>query len=243
MADVVFIQRSRVGRRLFALRGDELEITAQTLGRREEARIPVRAISADYRLDAKRSTVTIFASLGFAGVCFQLAAFVCMQDIVSKAVAIYPLMFAGVFVWVAFQFVPRLEFFTFTDHARRPLFSILREKEQREECDSFVHALLDRIEQTDSGSGGVDTPLRDEAAPRAPGGRWKWAILAGVISTGFPPAAYYVVPEAAGLSLPIVVVASTCGLIAGGWSFAVREPGRYWALLGGALCLVPLLFY
>lgn len=254
MADVVFIQRSRFGRSVFTLRGSDLDIHSNTFGRKAAAVIPLRSLSADYTVSAVRVPALIWWPLVLAAGCFGLFHLIIDYDIVPVLIGTYPIMFALVFVWAALKGIARVEYFTFTDQWKKPLFSILRERGQEQDCDAFVTELLERLERLDNGL--AAEPAASVAAPVSSvrlssdddtqretrrENRWIWAMAAGVVSTAFPIAVFHE-PDLNVFSLPVVVVASTGGLIAGVLSFTEKERRKYWAIVGIALCIVPVLF-
>lgn len=250
MAALVFIQRSRLGRVVFTLRDDELEVMTQFFGNRFERKIPIRSIATDYHAVAHRSTRLIVLFLILAGVCIFLARLAFTQSVLPTIVGIYPTMFAVGFAAGALAFARRLEGYQFTDRWQRPLFVILREHDQIEECDAFVRELLDRIERQDAGlplGNGREPPQRAASAVRvgtgegeeAPAAQWKRAIIAGVVAAGYP-LAFFRMPELAEFSLPVFIVASTAALMTSGLSFVRNEPRKYWSLLGLALCAIPI---
>jgi hypothetical protein len=242
---MVFIQRSRLGRSIFALRGDQLEITSHLFGRKSETEIPLRMISSNYEVDARRYFVLIIVPLLFAIGCITIFCLLLRQEAWPQMFAMYPAMFTVMFVWIALKHVPRVEYFTFTDHWKKPLFSIVRERAQSNECEAFIRELLERIERTEKGLSPVEspnTPVVDEDYDQPREQRWLLSILAGGVATGFPLISQ-VLPEVAALTLAVVLAATTCGLIAGVQSFIRKERMKYGALLGIALSVLPFVIY
>lgn len=255
MDDVVFIQRSRFGRTIFVLRSDMLEVSSHLLGHKSIHHIPLRSISPDYELSSRSLIRGVIIWGAAAAICFALFFLVLFRWQLPGAVAHYP-AYGGVFcLLLALQFLPRLEYFTFTDHWHRELFSILREKTQADECDAFVCDLLDRIELIggDASAGRSETapPKRNfvsavkvpgDAEPRRKDSRWRLSMAMGLISLTFPIAALWL-SHLDPFTLPVVVASSTIGICAGILSLKDREPRCFWSAVGILLCLIPLFFY
>jgi hypothetical protein len=254
VADVVFIQRSRLGRSIFTLHDDAIHVLTRTFLGTSDLKFPLRSISPDYDLKAVRIPALIWLPLLFSGGCFRLFYVLVDRDWWPEYFALYPLMFAFIFGWAAFQGVARLEHFVFSSHTKMPLFSIYRERAQQAECDAFVRELLDRIERVTLGLApaeviappvsAVRLPSDEDDAPevRSAGNRWIVALAAGLLSAVYP-VYMYDLPGRLFYSIEVVVLASTAGLVATYLSFAAKERMKYWALAGAALCLVPLIFY
>jgi hypothetical protein len=253
VGDVVFIQRSRVGRTIFTLREKELEVASHAFGQKYERTLPVRSISADYQVGAQRINRMIVGPVLVALACFSAAAWLLTHDMWPQMLGLYAGMLGVSFLLLGLRFIRRVEYFTFRDHWQRPLFSILREHEQSEECNSFVCQLLDRIERAESGQP-EEARIRAAAPPmsavrlpddsgreRPPNHRWLVSIIGGAISTVFPPVSESFVASPAALA--VVVMFSTIGLIWAGMSFAAKEPKRLWASLGIVLSIGPIFWY
>lgn len=231
----VFILRSRIGRRIFTLKDDVLEVSVTSLDRRSEAVIPLRRISPDYEVGAARNNSAI-AILLIPGVLLgYFAWFLLSQDRIPRYLAIYPIIFGGAFITAAVQLIPRFEYFVFKDHWNRPLFTILRERGQTAECEAFIHAILDSVE-------GIEptTSCADEAFAEPPAQYW-WifAIVAGlgavvvhVLASRNALVAFYYVP--------FVVLASGGGISAAIGSFLTKERQKWWSLIGLVLSAIPM---
>jgi len=252
MSDPIFVQKSRVGRTVFQIRGDQLEIYARNFGRRASGRIPLAQISSDYELVARRFPVLIYAPLGTAALSYALIYAAFHQTTVPREIATGPIVFFAISVLAVFRGVPRLEIFVFQDFWRRPLFYIVRESGQADACNAFVAALLDRIQAAETGEP-VDPTTPSEFASSLPKqglaavfgsgqNRWWLALVAGIVSAGVPPALQDL-PAFDPYMLPLVIFASIGGLLCGTLSFVARERHRYWSLLGMAFSLVAPLFY
>lgn len=256
MSDPVFIQRSRLGRTTFQLRGDTLVLNALTRHGRGAQEIPLRSLDRDYDVRAVRIHLLYLWPLVVGVFCVSLVLLILRQDVVPHDVAIHPLIFL---IPAALGFVrglPRVEFFVFRDAWHQPLFFIVREKAQAAECDSFVQELLYRIERVEAGRAFAAEPaIRDlpasavvVPAPREPGltwlgeNRWSAAITAGALSSMIP-----LVPWLASaledVLLFVVLGFSFASLYLGVTSFLTKERMRFWALPGMALAFVAPLFY
>jgi hypothetical protein len=248
----VFIQRSRLGRVIFWRRGDVLEITHEILGRKSKREIPIRSISSDYQIGSRRVWMLVIGPLVLATVCLAIYRTVSQVAIpVAHVFTVHLLMLGATALWASFKGLPRVEYFTFKDQWHRPLFSIVREPEQSENCNAFVADLLDHIDRLEQGlpeaavakNPGV-SPIRSTLALPAEAdqqNRWQLALAAGAVSAIFPLVTTELVRSV--LGAPVVVVASACGLAAGLRSLMKKEPRKNLALVGIVLSLVPLVFF
>ena len=161
-----------------------------------------------------------------------------------------------VFLLAAIRAARRVEFFAFTDQWKRPLFVIIRERNQTAECEAFVRDLLDRIEHSET-----SLPVTPEAVsaasvssvrlPTADTERdevtatmgWKFAIVAGVVSMALPLISAFVLKEPVELNGTLVLVACLFSVMATISSFAANERRKYWSLLGLGLALLPFGIY
>ena len=129
-------------------------------------------------------------------------------------------------------------FRSFKDHWQRPLFTIVRERQQAAQCDAFVRHLLNRI---DWASGAAPpAPESEEAADEeAPPIQWKWqaAVASGAIMLLGVPLAN--LAEGLGMLVMVLLIGGAVGAAVGAWqSFAENERRKYWSLLGVALALL-----
>lgn len=246
MNTVVFIQRSRFGRTIFLLHADSLEVSSHLFGQRSSSTFPLTTISNDYEIRAQRNLGLVAAGLVVAGVCLSVLRFMLHQEGEFWRMFMYPpgmLLVASLIFTIAHY--PRLEFFTFTDHWKRPLFSILRESEQAKECNAFVATLLDRLDENPKGESALDIPTERliEEAPLQT--CWLLAVIAGFIAASYPLLHFAPPPidELTFLSLPVVIVAETTAVFATGHSFSRKERRRHFCWLAVIFCAVPFLFY
>lgn len=210
-------------------------------GRRSVSSIPLASISTDYEVHAATTERLVMLLLGFTLGSLIVVKLLLAQPYLPHAIALYFVAFAVMAAVSAFRMMPRAEYYVFSNHWKRPLFSILREKEQAAECDAFLHAMINAIEGR---KGSEDASMeRVIVAAKPPGHSWKLAISSGVVGTCYPLIVYNRFVAGQVLVLPVAVLACRGGLVAALYAFLNRERRRWWSLLGVALCLVPVLFY
>jgi hypothetical protein len=252
MSQQVFIQRSRLGRVTFWRRGEALEITHEGWGTKSKHEIPLRSISPEYEIGSKRIWLLAVFPLVIAIGCLVGYRFLSQMDIpLLPQLSMYLLVFGGIALMVSFRGLPRVEYFSFKDHWNRPLFAIVREREQIESCNAFVADLLDNIDRLAQGLPDTATVADHRSTPGRSSlvfppeadaqNRWQLALVAGAIATLFPFFATEHVIIA--LGVPVVVVASTCGVVAGVRSLMKKEPQKRWAFVGIGLSLIPWVFF
>lgn len=236
----VFILRSRFGRSIFELHPETLEITSALFGTRARAEIPLSTISPHYEIAAAGHLRAIGFLTILILVCILVVRLIFAQSVMPHDIAMYPAAIALALAWAATRLIPRSEFFIFCDHWKRPLFTILREREQAAECEEFIHALLDHLE----GRGVLpENPERLAEAERPPQNLWKIALGCGALAALVPPLLQGRVQHAETVLLPAVIATCGCGVAACVYSFMRAERRRWWSLVGAALCLLPPLFY
>lgn len=254
MAGISFIQRSRIGRGIFLLRDDLLEVTILSFGIKSTNSYPLRSIEPDYELVAQRFWILILVPLVISAALMGLTYVLVSQQMLPKAAAIYSALFALAFAIGAIRGVPRVERFLFFDHGQKPRFYIVRERHQTAECEAFLLMLVERIEQHEHGAVQIVAPTRpaviessvslpnaDGVRLSAPGeNRWKIAIVSGLVSAGFPILATDAWVD---FTLLVVLLATGSGLSFGVGSFVVKERWRWLSLIGMALSFVAPLFY
>lgn len=243
MGSRVFIQRSRLGRVMFVLREEGVEVTRGEGENCTTVVFPLRTISCDYAVGSLKFTriVVVLAavSVGLAGLTFYLM----RKNAPFDGLAFYTAIFAAFCAFGAAKMIPRFDFLTFTDHWKRPLFSIAREREQSEECDSFVAELLNRIERAD---GKCDGPAAKagsnvaEGIDPKPQHWWKIGLGCGITTFVYPVLALWL-KELEEVAFVVVLAGATGSIAATLYSYVGKERMRHWCCVG--LALTGLTFY
>lgn len=251
MADLIFIQRSWTGRRIFQLRGDVLTISGSVLGVSGNQVIPLRTINPDYQRHATRFGLLIVAPLILCGLSLAAGTAILLYLPMAYMLSIYAVIFFIAGAVAALRGVARTDFLVFLDQWDRPLFSMVRDEKQKATFDAFVFALLDRIERLDENvppaadpshgpaqDGGIALSRPDHPSARAEmSSYWRISLIAGALSSLFP-GVVKIFPNLADLVLPVLLLASTGGLYWGITSLVTKEPRPLWAVLGMVLSLV-----
>lgn len=237
----VFILRSRIGRNIYLIRGDALEVTWRLWGAHQEARIPLKSISADYEVRAVRHLRQVLLLLIPVALCVVAYRFLLSHPEWPDFLFQIPLYIGATFAVAAIKLYPRFEWFVFKNHFGRPLFTILREPEQREECEAFLHALLDRIEGTDSPSAHSIEPAK--AAGSGATAKWKMAIVFMLFSLVVPPLWFLYGERSDAVIFVPGLLGSGGAIIMAIVSYVEKEPRRRWAIAAAVAALIPIWLY
>jgi hypothetical protein len=257
MEPVIFIQRSRLGRSIFMLGSEHLDVTAFNFGMKSAQKFSLKSISTDYQVIAHRYWFLILVPFVMAAACIGLSYAILSQDAIPHGPVFHVGIFLAAFIIATFRGVPRVEHIVFLDHWKKPLFYIVREAAQAEACNAFVDDLIDRIEEIETGIPRTASPpvtLRGSISVRY--GQtvassqmqvrsyhyWILAICSGALSAGYPIAAETVAALKQGM-FPVVILGTFGGLLFGVFSFVAKERMRVLSLAGVALALVAPLFY
>jgi hypothetical protein len=251
MADLAFIQKSRIGRKFFLLKDDSIEVTLTFRGKRQQERIMLRTVNDDYERIARYFRSLVVVPLVLSGFCFWIVYVILGQDRLPHEFGLYPGIFALSFLLAAIKGVPKVDTFQFYNHWERPIFYIVRERNQAEECDAFVGELLHRIECAEKGVQLRGEEQANSYAQLTPGSlglllvgeyRWKTSIVLGALSAGLPWLTQ--ITHRFDDYLFMLIFGATVG----GVSFCVlsiqsKERFRFLSLAGAALALIAPLFY
>ncbi len=255
MSSTIFIQDSRIGQRVFHLKGDSLEINGKQFGEEVKLELPIRRISGDYTRGTRRFPLLIVVPLVLSVPCFALIYVILNQNVVPHELIMQPCFFLIFLLPAAIRVAVRVEFFQFYDHWQRPIFYIVREQKQQEECDDYVRALLDRIELLENDlplpvADRIIEPISSISLPDPNGFavlldgelRWKASLIFGAIAAGLP----WIAELSRFLDqfqFLIVFGCSIGGVLCCALSFSAKERFRYLSLVGAVLALIPPYFY
>ena len=256
---MTFIERSRIGKTIYMLREDHLDISRDRFGDRGENRISLRQLSGECALGARRIHVWTLIGVVVACACIWLLGHMLSQTVIPMGAAIhvigYILMTLVVFVGVAFNGVRRVEYWILYDLWKKPIITIVREKSQAEECDAFIAAILQRIEELDAGVvidskpadhraqiSSVSLPTGEASGVEAASGKW-WlgSIVSGAMAVGYP-ILFSRIPEFSASVFYMSFGGSAVGIFLAVRSFQLQERLRFLSLLGIALSAVPIIF-
>jgi hypothetical protein len=253
-----FVQNSRVGRTFFQIRGSSLAIsTPLGDGSFAERAVDLRTIDSDYQPQAVR----ILALLVEPGIAMlvttaAIAGLMQLKGLPREVFAHFiegPIIVFAVALALAIRGARRVEYYLFRDHGKKPAFTIVCEREQREECAAFMASLVTAIEASQSDLpeadrarlvARVESENRALATRQEPYSKWQFAIGCGVLACGLPWLLWLVREDA----LDFFGFFIELGLCAGGpafsyFSFQARERYRWWSLVGVVLGAVPIVFY
>lgn len=248
-----FVQNSRIGRTIFQLKGDTLLVSDLGPAGGGDRTIDLRSIDPDYQPEAFRVDLLVIMPLLMAAVSALVVwgvsrLFGAIGHVVPGGMffhlALWPLLIFAGSLRSAIRGSRRVERFVFCDHRQKPLFAIVCEREQREECRSFMALLVAAIESVQSGLPAEDRSRllaeisaenrAAEADPPLP--KWALSLACGVFAGVFPRVPW--VGRYFYEDLFLFFLAACVGAMAFCYySFDQREPRRHWSLLGAALAL------
>lgn len=242
MPDRVFIQRTRLGRTIFVLRDAEIEVSQEIRGTLANTHFPLRLISSDYTVKTVQHHVAVAISLALVACCAGGLVYVFKHDSIPPIFGYFPAYGLVIFLIVALKLTPRFVVLEFADHRAKPLFSILREKEQANECDAFLRDLLDRIERAGSADGPIQTaplpePETADDIDAAPEWRWQVALVAGAFAC-LAPIVAHLVPGMSLFKIPTFLLGAVVACTATLYSFIENERKKFWSVIGIALVVV-----
>jgi hypothetical protein len=240
----VFILRSRVGRNIYVIRGDTLEVSWRLAGAYHNFKLPIRSISSDYEVRGARHLRGVILLLLPVALCIAAYRFLLHHPEWPDFLLQYPMYVGATYALAAIKLYPRFEWFVFKNHFGRPVFTVLREPRQRAECEAFIHALLDRIEQAEEGAA-AEPAMADLAAAAEPGAipKWKMAIAFALFSFVVPPVWYLLGERSDIIVLLPGVFGSGGAIVTAIMSWAEKEHRRRWALVAGLAALIPIFLY
>lgn len=256
MTGPIFNQKSRLGQVLFEVRDGKLHLSSRILsGPFTEHSIALGCLSPDYKPRTTRHHALVIVPLIFAFICgaaiWKLIHQTTLSEGVTPGLSLYPMLGLVVSLFAAVRGSRRIEYYQFYTTAGQPAFSIVREREQAQECAAFITALVAQIEFAQSGvmpdssivrlvRADQDAARMGDSSPRRD--LWQISIACGVLASGLPwlPNVQYYF---AGFLFPLVFWLCAGGASLCVFSFLRKETHRWWSVIGLVLSLVPPLFY
>jgi hypothetical protein len=255
MAPPTFVQESRLGRTIYQIREGVLAISISRWTGFEEHQVDLRRLDPNY----EPKSIRLYGLLILPGVGLLISALAYWglyhQPLVPREAMVYffrwPIIGIAVSLILAIRGSRRFEFYQFKNHWGKPALSILREHQQKTECDFFMSVLVSHIElaqsdlSPDEKSRILERLLRDETpAPQTGVGadQWMLSISLGVVACGLP-----LIPGA-NQYLDLFMFMIVFGLCVGSASLCVlsyvaKETKRHWSIIGLVLSLIPPFFY
>lgn len=250
MAIPTFVQKSRINEAIFQIRDGRLLISERKLfGKFQDRELDLRWLDPDYKPGIARNHTAVIVSLLLAMVAGGATWGVLQQTVMPREATFYaiqwPAMFFVAFLASAIRWSRRIEYYGFNNKAGRLVLVIFREPQQAAECAAFIATLVAQIEiaQGDLSPEEKSRILQSIGAdrsftPPAPAAvaLWKISIVLGALAAGLPLVPAFAV---------FIFVFPLCvgGMVLCVFSFTTNEPHRWWSLIGGALSLIPPLFY
>lgn len=251
-----FIQNSRINQVVYQIRDGHLFISARPLvGRFKEYRLDLRSLDPDYQPLITRNYALLIIPLITLLLC-AAALWGLMHQTLLPGGALH-----GLYQWPLVGFVSslvaairgsrRIEYFQFKTRWGTPALTIIREREQTEECAAFITTLVGHIEVAQSELSPEERRklLRrlEEENPITPTiesgvALWKMSLAAGALAFALPwlpNQEYYF----AGFIFPLVFILCVCGAACSVYSFLYKEPKRWWSAVGLVLSLIPVFLY
>lgn len=145
-----FIQNARLGRTIFQINGEYLEIDSHLFGDRNEWKVLLNSIDPDFEVGHVRMHIPLILFFGLTLGCLISAAFCFNSERIPGMFLAISIYGAGISFWLACVFWEKLEILSFQNHWEKTEFQIIRESKQQAECDVFVAALIKAIENPES---------------------------------------------------------------------------------------------
>jgi hypothetical protein len=148
MAPEIFIQRSRLGRRIFELRGHTLTITRVFAGKKSTAVINMRHVTPAFTRARGRNHLLVQIPLFLA-----LILALCIRLSLTAPQGLREVIIMTCGVWIAFCLVAAVRGFAPIEAVRfigtngRVRFDLVKEKKQAQEFEFFVESLRRSIEE------------------------------------------------------------------------------------------------
>ncbi len=256
MTGPIFNQKSRIGQVIFEVRDGDIRLSSRIFrGPFTEHSIALNRLSPDYKPQVTRNHALVIVPLVFAFICaaalWKLMHQTVLPEGAGPGLSFYPIIGLIVSLFGAVRGSRRIEYYQFYTTAGQPAFSIVREREQAQECAAFITALVAQIEFARSGvtpdlsivrsvRTDQDAARTGDATPRRD--LWQISIACGVFAAGLPwlPNVNYYFAD---FLFPLVFWLCVGGVSLCAFSFARNEARRWWSVLGAILALIPPLFY
>lgn len=256
MAIPTFIQNSRINQVIYQIRDGHLLVSARPLiGPFKEYRIDLHGLDPDYQPHITRDYALVLLPLVLfllcAGAIWVVLNKTSMPGEMAFPLIQWPVIGCAVFLLAAIRGSRRIEYFQFNNRWGKPALTIIREREQAEECAAFIATLVGHIEITQSDLSPADRamllrrleqdnpigPTIEAAVPL-----WPLSLAVGALAAGLP-----LVPRIdfyfSGALFPLVFMLCVCGCALSVFSFLNNEPKRWWSAPGFVLSLIPVFFY
>ncbi len=246
MSKPTFIQDSRLGRAIFQIGDEYIEVCARQFGRKIDQRFLLRTIDPRFISLSRRFLGLILIPLGFS-ISLGVAIWrIPHQNLFPHEVLPTLYIYLAVTLWFTIRGIPPVTFFEFRNHWGQMKFRINRDKKQAKECDAFVAELALRIEMASNGisskevarilepDGPYSTQDRQPADSRFHKG--KASLVFGAIAFAFS-----LVPHTDEFfwSVPLMFLCSLGGVVLGVYSFSSKETGRWFSLVGIVFSVIP----
>jgi hypothetical protein len=256
MTGPIFNQKSRIGQVLFEVRDGKLLLSSRILrGPFTEHSISLGRLSPDYKPQTTRNYALVVVPLIFAFICgaaiWKLIHQTTLSEDITPGLYFYPVLGLVASLFGAVRGSRRIEYYQFYTTTGQPAFSIVREREQAQECAAFITALVAQIEFARSGVAPDTSMVRliraDQDAARMGDSSprrdfWQISIACGLFAAGLPwlPNAHYYF---SGFLFPLVFWLCVGGAAFCVFSFLRNESNRWWSVLGLVFALIPPFFY
>jgi hypothetical protein len=240
MATTVFIQRSRLGRRIYQLHGSKLTVS----GRFWSKEFNLYYISPKF-VRLKRRVPRLFqVPLLLACVCgLIIRGLSFLPEDPYFAIIIVPCYLIGIFLWQAYKGFAPLEVVFFTNTNKRIQFDIVKDEKQGADFEGFVTALVDSIDNArDSATERLRSELPAVSVPQRRIPYWLYSVISGGMALSWPLVSHFVCPLG-GFLFPLTFLCTLGGVWCAFVSFSKAERLRILSLVGAAAGLLPPFLY
>ncbi len=154
MTPYVFIERSRLGKSFYELRGDHLTISGTRWFEPYKMEVELSSASPDTERLSRRFYRPIIVLLSIGTVLAGITAALLLQTYVPDGAAHYFVHEAGVaaaaFIGAGLTWIPRIKVVRFRDSNGSVLFDVVKERRQAEDFEKFIEYLQETIVQSKS---------------------------------------------------------------------------------------------
>jgi hypothetical protein len=146
MAEYSFIQRSRLGRRLFVLDCTRLVVSGRRAGRAFEAIFPLSDVSPSHERVSGRYYVLVTFPLAIAATISILIRGLVARTVVPCGIILIPgCLLVGYFLFQAVKGISPVEIIRFRNRQGIVLFDVVKEASQAAEFEEFISEVLSKL--------------------------------------------------------------------------------------------------
>ncbi len=240
MSHQVFIERSRLGKRIYELRDSSLTISGIRQFKKFEKTIPLGFTSPNYVRARRR--LHYLVQVPIAKVCVGLLV-LRVFSFLPTGPYVYVAEIAGILIgvslWQAILGIPPIEIVMFKNTNGRAQFDLVKEKKQAKEFEEFVAKLASTIrgETGPASTGMLVSTAQDDEVSKPPSYFCISSLVVGSLWLEISHLEFWARFGGSDSFVGFLISLLGAGLCLA--SFVRVEKLRFWSLVGAALTLVP----